>query len=241
MTDKKSFIVYETWGEVAKRLPAEDAGILFQAMCKYQSGEAVEIDNPYIKAIFEGQIKPKMDEDAAKYEETCKRNGGNGAKGGRPKKPKETQNNPLGFSETHSNPKKADTDTDTDTDTGTVSPKGDNTPPISPSEEETELQGYFNDPDLNKAFNDYVAYRMKLNKPVDFTRTQRQLYDLANGDIKTMIAIIDQSLANGWTGLFALKDKDTKGKAPPSTYYSDRLAKKMAEQDDTLIEDERFK
>ena len=79
--DKKSFIIYQNWAEIIKRLPIEDAGELIQAICNYKTESAFTISNPYITAIFEGQIKPKLDEDAIKYAETIQRRSEAGKKG----------------------------------------------------------------------------------------------------------------------------------------------------------------
>lgn len=226
---KKSFVMYMSWGEIFDSLSDEDTAKLIRAIYKYEAtGE--EPDKTWSIYSTFILLRQALDADNKKYEAKCQR-----------LKSNRNQADITPISSRNQDDIELKSDRNQDDINGVTSLSLSNTLSQDDIEKDTELQGYYNDPELNKAFNDYVAYRMQLNKPVDFTRTQRELYDLANGDIKTMTAIIDQSLAQGWIGLFALKDKDTKGKAPPSTYYSDRLAKKMAEQDDTLIEDERFK
>lgn len=71
--DKKSFVMYQTWAEVIKLLPREEAGELIQAICSYVTGDDHEIENPVVNAIFEGQIKPKIEEDERKYNERVER------------------------------------------------------------------------------------------------------------------------------------------------------------------------
>lgn len=78
---KKSFIIYQNWAEIIKRLPTEDAGELIKAVCCYETGEKYETDNPYVDAIFEGQIKPQLDKDAEKYAKEVEKRSEAGKKG----------------------------------------------------------------------------------------------------------------------------------------------------------------
>ena len=71
--DKKSFVIYQNWAEIIKRLPKEDAGELIQAICNYKTDSEYQIDNPYIEAIFEGQIKSQLEKDSEKYQQKCER------------------------------------------------------------------------------------------------------------------------------------------------------------------------
>lgn len=114
MAEKKSFSLYKSWYPMVKAMTDDNRGKLFGAIYDYQVNGTEPDAESNIYPIF-CLMKSKFDEDNIKYEEACKRNAENGAKGGRPK----TQNNPVGFTKTHSNPQKADTDTETDTDTHT--------------------------------------------------------------------------------------------------------------------------
>ena len=71
--DKKSFVIYENWAEVIKRLPTEEAGELIKAICDYKTGTEYKIENPYMSAYFEGQIKPQLGVDDEKYQKKCER------------------------------------------------------------------------------------------------------------------------------------------------------------------------
>lgn len=66
---------------------------------------------------------------------------------------------------------------------------------------------YFDDADLNRAFCDYIDYRKDIKKPMT-----KKAIDLAIGKLNSMtknhaeaIEVLEQSVANGWTGLFPLK------------------------------------
>lgn len=78
-------------------------------------------------------------------------------------------------------------------------------------------------PELDKAIKAFIAYRQKRKKPMT-DRAVMMLLDkleaLAPGDDAKKIAILDQSVFNSWTGVFALKqsqeDKAVQGKGTAS-------------------------
>lgn len=117
---RKSFILHNDSLNVLDILTDEQAGKLFKAIRNYQNGVPQELDFGINIAFVQFENQFKRDEE--KYESVVERNKINGSKGGRPKnpkKPKETQNNPLGFLETQNNqtePKKADSDSKNDND-----------------------------------------------------------------------------------------------------------------------------
>lgn len=70
--NKKSFVLYDSWGELITNLPDDMAGALIKSVISYAiDGEERDTDNPAIKAMF-AMIKSKLDEDAAAYEKTVK-------------------------------------------------------------------------------------------------------------------------------------------------------------------------
>ena len=91
-----------------------------------------------------------------------------------------------------------------------LSPNGDNNPPYPPTA-------------LDEAIERFKAHRAKLKKPmtdhaVDLLR--KKLAEMA-ADEETQIAILDQSIFNGWQGVFHLRDDAQPGKASGG---GDRLA-----------------
>lgn len=69
---KKSFVLYDSWGELITNLPDDMAGALIKSVISYAiDGEERDTDDPAIKAMF-AMIKAKLDEDAAAYEEAIK-------------------------------------------------------------------------------------------------------------------------------------------------------------------------
>lgn len=90
--------------------------------------------------------------------------------------------------------------------------EGKNNPPISPQPETP----YFEDEELDRAFVNYMDYCRRRGAPVndvDAEIIKRRLCVLAMGndgvDIEKAIGIIEQTIANRWSGLFPL-DKDKK-------------------------------
>lgn len=63
---------------------------------------------------------------------------------------------------------------------------------------------------LNQAFEEYIAHRKKLKKPMDAYKCElaiKKLMKLSGGDNDMAIQILKQSIDEGWQGLFELKEK----------------------------------
>ena len=125
---KKSFMIYIDYRQHLDLLTDEERGKLITALFDYAESRKIP-DLPGAAMMAFSFIKAQMDRDERKYIERCEVNKANGAKGGRPPEPKETENNRKEPTETENNPKepketerlfekpkKPDTDTDTDTD-----------------------------------------------------------------------------------------------------------------------------
>lgn len=77
----------------------------------------------------------------------------------------------------------------------------------------TESESYTGDERLDDALREYIAYRKKIKKPMTDRAIQLAVKKLQkmSSDIDEQIAIIEQSILNGWQGLFPLKaDKEEK-------------------------------
>lgn len=124
---KESFLLYNNFYEPLKCLTNEQLGRLFKAIFEFNINGIEEVE-PDIRIAF-AFIKNQINIDSKKYEEQCKKNAENGAKGGRPKKanalkenptkPSGFENNPEkpnGFLENPTKPKKADNDNENDND-----------------------------------------------------------------------------------------------------------------------------
>lgn len=81
----------------------------------------------------------------------------------------------------------------------------------------TGIESVFPDPDpeLIEAWNGYVAMRKKIKASLTDRATQlalNNLVKLSGGDRAKAIKILDQSVMNGWKGLFELKGEPAKSK-----------------------------
>ena len=102
-TDKKSFLLYCDQQGVFNKLPDEIAGKLIKHIFAYVNDENPPCDDLLLTIAFE-PIKTQLKRDLRKYDDYIDKQKFNGAKGGRPTKPKETQITQPFFQE----PKKAD-------------------------------------------------------------------------------------------------------------------------------------
>ena len=118
---KKSFILYCDQQGLFNQLPDDIAGKLIKHIFAYVNDENPVSTELLINIAFE-PIKLQLKRDLRRYEDYIDKQRVNGAKGGRPKKPNETQETQAFFEK----PKKADNDNvnDTDTDNDTKIKKG---------------------------------------------------------------------------------------------------------------------
>ncbi|MBE6876856.1 MAG: hypothetical protein E7496_09100 [Ruminococcus sp.] len=228
---KKSFIIYTDRETQVNMLTDEQAGKLFKQLFVYiRSGEAPAFEDGMLSMAF-SVFQAQLDANSEKYAEMCRRNAENGAKGGRPKKAKNPEN-PAGFSKTLT-----DTDTVTDTETGTGTNTETDTeyssgdtpePPVfSPAPEnychssEQEfcqlICNYTQNPELQQALFDFVDYRKKGRKQFTLKALElnlQKLDELACYD-RDKIAVLHQSVAYGWSGLFPLNQNPHYGRKQP--------------------------
>lgn len=196
---KKSFVLYMSWGPLIENLNPEDAGILFQSIYKYEETGIEPDKDSLIYPIFQ-MIKATMDEDTVKYEDKKNRIKAAREKVHHCNQSEISMKSVCNQSEISS--VCTDTDTDTLTDTDTVFKDKDDKHSVN------DTQGHFTDEKLNEVFLKYLEARGNTG---DAEYTKRKLYDMAKGDVKVMIQILEESLAQGWKGIFPLKDEKARG------------------------------
>lgn len=123
MKEKKSFVMYKSWGAAIKNMDDAQAGALLKAIYAYQAGEETELDGA-ISFVFD-LIRDKFEDDAEKYERECQKKAENGRKGGLAKaksakqelaSAKSAKQELAEVSKTKQNLHDTDTESDTDTD-----------------------------------------------------------------------------------------------------------------------------
>ena len=78
------------------------------------------------------------------------------------------------------------------------------------SNKEINKYKYYEDPELDKTFSDYVSMRKQIKKPMSdraIELAKGKLETLSGGDRDKSIAILNQSIMNSWQGLFELKQE----------------------------------
>lgn len=235
MSDKKSFVFYTEYREHLEMLPPEQIGELMLALIDYQeTGEVPDLPKGSALAMCFSFIKKRMDKDNIKYEEKCERNKENGKKGGRPAKEpviEETDNNPKkpnGFSknrtvieETDNNPtepRKADNDNEYDNDCDNEeyihTPEkicaNAHTKKAVKSHKKPDPVVYSDVPELDEAIHEFIKFRKGMKKPMSdraVTLMMNKLETLSH-DKYEQVQILNQSIMQGWTGVYELKGEN---------------------------------
>ena len=122
---KESMVIPRSLMTATNRLSLAEKGEVLDVIMRYGfDGEVYTGDSVIVAMIFD-LMKPYIDENNNRYNAVVERNRVNGKKGGRPKKeenpekPKETQENPVGYFGNPEKPSRTQTNLDTDTDTDT--------------------------------------------------------------------------------------------------------------------------
>ena len=234
MGNKGSFVFYIEYREHLSMLPPEQVGELMFALMDYQeTGEVPDLPKGSALAMCFSFIKARMDKDNFKYEEKCERNRSNGKKGGRPtketeiSKTEENPNKPNGFSknrmviqkneENPTEPKKADNDNEYDSDNEEYI----HTPIKAHAEVEkppkkSEPVKYSDDPQLNEAIHEFIKFRKGIKKPMSDVAVKLMMNKLESlsHDKHEQVQILNQSIMQGWTGIYELKN-DGKSRGQP--------------------------
>lgn len=105
--ERETFVFHKEWREATSGLPAEVRLEIYEAIIEYGiSGRLTDL-KPMAALAFRF-VKATLDRDAERYGKAVERSRTNGKSGGRPaaetqSAESQTQQNPVGFSETHSN------------------------------------------------------------------------------------------------------------------------------------------
>lgn len=126
MNMKESMVIPRSLMTATNRLSMAEKGEVLDAIMRYGFNSDEYTGDSMIVAMIFDLMKPYIDENQKRYDAIVERNRVNGKRGGRPKsnknpeKPKETQQNPVGYFGNPEKPSRTQTNLDTDTDTDTV-------------------------------------------------------------------------------------------------------------------------
>ena len=203
-----------------------------------ETGEVPDLPKGSALAMCFSFIKKRMDKDNIKYEEKCERNKENGKKGGRPAKEpviEETDNNQKkqnGFSENRTvieetdnnptEPRKADNEYDSDNEYDNDCDNEEyihtpekicanaHTKKAVKSHKKPDPVVYSDVPELDEAIHEFIKFRKGMKKPMSdraVTLMMNKLETLSH-DKYEQVQILNQSIMQGWTGVYELKGEN---------------------------------
>ena len=208
------------------KMSDEDAGRLLKAIYAHVAGEDVTEDNePVSVQLLLPLIVGQIDRANERYKEICERRAEAGKKGGRPKKEDEEKTN--AFSEKQKKQKVFSESKKNKAKHNEPEPVPDNEPvPDSDPEPENDSVQVRRETALKRskeimlpqdldqdivrdAIVDFRAMRTKLRKPMTQRAEELMIKDLsklARGDPILAVKILEQSIKNGWLGVFPLQE-----------------------------------
>lgn len=88
--------------------------------------------------------------------------------------------------------------------------------------EKNERKTYSDNPLLNDSIIEFVEYRKSIKKPMTDYAVKLLIGKLDNmtSDVNEQIEILNQSIVNGWTGVFPLKQEQAKQTARPNAFHN---------------------
>jgi hypothetical protein len=97
--EKKSFIFYTSWKKNIEMMEDDELRRFINNLINYTEGNEVELPTRIEKMVWNDLVEV-LNHNERKRERAAERSRQNGQRGGRPTKPNETHNNPMGFNET---------------------------------------------------------------------------------------------------------------------------------------------
>lgn len=205
---KNSFIVQTRLNAIVAKLSDKQAGALFKSILNYAENGAIgSFEDNAVSIVFEF-ARQDIDYAAQKYAETCARRAESGRAGGKAKSNKSKQmlanqanaSKCLNEQANASKSKHIDIDNDIEQSINTL-------PKEKEIKEKEKLD--FAELPLGKVLRRWIDYRKQIKKPLKSSMSVEECYKkldkLSGGDITTAEKIINQSIAQGWQGLFELK------------------------------------
>ena len=83
---------------------------------------------------------------------------------------------------------------------------------IKVKESKTEFPPEIDKPDFHKVWKEWIQFRSEIKKKLAPSTIKGQLKKLSKLPVETAIAMLEQSIQNGWQGIFPLKESQTGSK-----------------------------
>ena len=172
---RDSFVFYRGFYEAACDLDDDERLKLYDALAEYALNGAETLKERSVARAVFKSVKPQIDANNQRYE--------NGKKGGAPKGNQNARKQPKTTEKQPKNNRKQ--------------------PNVNVNANDNA-----NANELNKALADFKKHRRQLKAPMTdraFELMVGKLEKLSGGDERKKIAILNQSIENGWKGVFELK------------------------------------
>lgn len=199
MAQKNSFVLQSRMGAVVAKLSDKQAGALFKAIFQYaENGTLVNFEDRMVDIAFT-MFRQDIDYTNTKYQETCEKR-----KEAVQKRWENTKDTNvykcIPCNTKNTNVKKPiHNDTDTDIDVDIEVDKS------TLKEKEVKEK----EKPLASAFDRFLNYRKQIKKPfksqMSIDECYKRLEKLSGGNLNLAEQIVNQSIAQGWQGLFDLK------------------------------------
>lgn len=222
---RESFVFYRSFFEAVKRQPKKVQAAIYNAIADYALNGTEPEDNDAVMSIFV-LVKPQIDANNTRYENGMK-GAKHGAKGGRPENenpkktpkpengnPKETPNDNVNV-----NVNENDNVNVNENDNGNEKEQAALPPDTRARTREGQSpSGRYcpEDPKLNQTVEDFIAFRKGIKAPMSEKAVELMLKKLdgMTRDNDEKIAILEQSIVNGWKGVFPLRQEQKAGGNP---------------------------
>lgn len=234
---RKSFVMYESWAAMIAALPDNQALQIMRAICAFQTGNNYVIEDPVVKAYYESTVLPEMEENARKYQAKVE-NANTSAEKRIANSKSESQIKKANRSESQANKSEGvyvdvnDNDNDNEYVDVDVNDDVNDSDTEKPKTEKksAEKKPHCEDPDLNRALNDFIESRKVNKKPMTeraITLLINRLEQLAPGDNKKKIELLNIAILHGWQSVYIPRDRDIPGKQSSGSGYIDAINHRM--------------
>jgi len=193
---KPSFLLYRSFYEPIKSLNDTDLGKLFRAIYEYQISGVLPDSSSKIFMAFQF-FRNQFELDETKYNSKCEKNAENVKKRWSKSDTTEYDRKRTDSKRTYKD-KEKEKEKEKDND-------NDNEKVIYPFPSERFSEGWKYWIEFKRAH-----FKFKFASSTSEQTALKSLQFLAGGDEETALKIIEQSISNGWRGLFAINIKQTK-------------------------------
>ena len=195
-------IFYRSFYEAIKELPLENQALIYDAIFSYALDFTEKDLTGICKTVFT-LIKPQIDANNKRFE--------NGTKPKTKQKESKTEaKDKQDLSKTEAKDKQDLSKTEANNNKNNNKKVNNNKNNNLNVNENNKEDGVLQTP-LEKKFEEFLEYRKQIKKPVvekSLQPLKNKLWELSNKNTQTAIDILDQTITNGWQGIFEIKNNN---------------------------------